>query len=200
MRPCRGRTIILGGVRRGGCVLAAPFPHLLLGYRHVCYAATRAGREGGDWGEGTPDACAGSGADYRGARGGGERKDEREAGAEAEDSGVYLHLDAGPDREQLPTPPPSPSLSRPSSFVPARCSTPPPPSPPSSCVAPTTASSPPLELDPTTSNLTRAPTARTYPLPTYPFPTSSRTGTRRTWPHRPSSPFPLPLTRGWAWA
>ncbi|KAJ7909475.1 hypothetical protein B0H13DRAFT_2330293 [Mycena leptocephala] len=96
------------------------------------------------------------------------RKDEREA--EAEDSGVYLYLDAGPDREQLPTPPPSPSLSRPSSFVPARCSTPPPPSPPSSCVAPPTAYSPPLELGPTTSNLTRAPTAQTYPLPPTPSP------------------------------
>ncbi|KAJ7909474.1 hypothetical protein B0H13DRAFT_2330292 [Mycena leptocephala] len=136
------------------------------------------------------------------------KQDEREEEAEAEDSGVYLHLDRDhaddldPDREQLPTPPPSPSFSRRSSaFVPVRCSTPPPPPSylaSSSHLAPTTPASSssyssrlerkvaPTPTTPT-SNLARAPTARTYPVPT-----RART---RAWPHRPSSPFPLPLTR-----
>ncbi|KAJ6569245.1 hypothetical protein B0H19DRAFT_1134948 [Mycena capillaripes] len=67
----------------------------------------------------------------------------------------------------LPTPPPSPSPSLSSNHIAATSPRPPP------------------------ASLTRAPTARTYPLPTL---SSSSPRLRRT-KRRPSSPFPLSLTR-----
>ncbi|KAJ7909466.1 hypothetical protein B0H13DRAFT_634259 [Mycena leptocephala] len=134
-------------------------------------------------------------------RGGGvpDAKDDgkEERKAEAEDSSLYFRVERDEDLEQLPTPPPSPSFSRRSewsAFVLARCSTPPPPAvasshphphPPVSSSSPS--SFPATSTTPVhTSNLARAHTARTYPLPSV-----TRTGTSPR--RRPSSPFPLPL-------